>query len=316
MKLSALPGIPAPFAKKAEETFKIQPSSVEGGGSWWPSLGSLLGLGAGAGAGAYAGSEVLKELSGRLGPGVTGLPDVGAIMKTLKDTGPVGTPRVPGFMQQPGLRGALEKQLSGINVASMSGKRLPQYLRSIPHSGLSSKEGGRAVDWLVDQLRSGKYGGHKPGSADIKQLLKDLAARSTPGKGAVPGIPTAVSNAIKTQLQSFSPAAPTGAAKWLGGGAAMPDYDDLITHLQKATPLKGKKHIGLLETAARESLEQLKKTRPKGRMAAYRNIPGTAATFGRTGRFSKYIPSKLGRKSLFAIIPLLLGGLGYMLGRD
>jgi hypothetical protein len=331
MQISALPGIPAPFKKKAadDNIVTFTPSTVDY--SQYPWLGAALGTTAGLGAGGKLSYNILKSLAERMSPAVAGVPDVPGILSSLTSLTPPGkpipgTPAVPGvpsLLKQKGVRRALASQLGGV-TSRMGVKDIAEHLGRIPHSALQSEEGRKAIDWLARELRMkpGAYGA-VPNKATIKRLLKNLSGVLTPGRPGARAIPAAVRSglspeilrALGQRLTEFKVKVPELYSRFLGAGAAAPAYEELLKHLQAAPILGGKPAAAATEFAAREAAKQFAGQR-RGLFRAFKEIPGRGAIprFTRTGGWKKAIPTGVGRKSLLYLIPALLGGLGYYLG--
>lgn len=308
MRLSALPGIPAPRTKCAD-SITLEPTTIEGDPNWYlPSLTGLATGALGAGLGAKGSLEVLKELSRRVPAGMTGIKDIPKAIGSIKNMLPAAAEGTPAFLQRPGVRSALKQRLSGINVAGLGGNRLRQHLSAIPHAAFGEAEGRKVLDWLHSELRSGKYG-HKPGSKEIRKLLSGLSKVTTPARAAAPRVPKGFLDALYNQLQSFKlKEAPLG--KVFGVGAIAPEQSAILEHLRKNPALQEKGQAALVEEVARAASKQMK---PRGVVESFKQIPGRSSRWWRQSRgVQKLLPS---RKGLLWLIPALLGGLGYMIGR-
>jgi hypothetical protein len=110
MQISALPGIPAPFKKKAadDNIVTFTPSTVDY--SQYPWLGAALGTTAGLGAGGKLSYNILKSLAERMSPAVAGVPDIPKILQKLQTVSPAA--KFGG-----GARAALEHQLRSFKLS-------------------------------------------------------------------------------------------------------------------------------------------------------------------------------------------------------
>jgi hypothetical protein len=299
MRISALPGIPAPIVKKAEgETVTLTPPTLEAGAPW---LGRILGGGVGTAAGGKVLYDILKGLSEhtsvpfRTGTGL-GSGHIQNIMKSLPEVfagtpAARGTPAVPGFLGQRGIRGALKEQLGTLNLQKVLRRASdpPRAIREITEHLtraplLQGRQGRSAANWLAEEIRrqtASRAGVGAPTAGTlqpdaIKDLLKRLGRvtrqRTPAGAGVAGGIPPEIMNVIKRQLGSFNPQSNELLRKLFRAGPKAPTAAQIAAHLQKAPRLQAQQYKPLVDYAAQRAAKAYGARKP-GILGAWRRLP-------------------------------------------